>query len=25
VATATFLGGRAPLKMKPSDYFRRQV
>jgi hypothetical protein len=25
VATATFLGGRAPLKMKPSDYFRRQA
>jgi predicted TIM-barrel fold metal-dependent hydrolase len=25
VATATFLGGHAPLKMKPSDYFRRQV
>src|SRR6266851_5984143 len=25
VSTATFLGGRAPLKMKPSDYFRRQV
>jgi uncharacterized protein len=23
VATATFLGGRAPLKMKPSDYFRQ--
>ena len=25
VSTATFLGGRAPLQMKPSDYFRRQV
>jgi predicted TIM-barrel fold metal-dependent hydrolase len=25
VATATFIGSRAPLKHKPSDYFRRQV
>ena len=25
VATATHLGARAPLKLKPSDYFRRQV
>jgi predicted TIM-barrel fold metal-dependent hydrolase len=25
VATATHLGNRAPLKLKPSDYFRRQV
>jgi len=25
VATATYLGGRAPLKHRPSDYFRRQV
>jgi predicted TIM-barrel fold metal-dependent hydrolase len=24
VATATFIGGRAPLRHKPSDYFRRQ-
>jgi predicted TIM-barrel fold metal-dependent hydrolase len=25
VTQATYLGGRAPLKLKPSDYFRRQV
>jgi predicted TIM-barrel fold metal-dependent hydrolase len=25
VATATYLGGRAPLELRPSDYFRRQV
>jgi len=25
VATATHLGARAPLKLRPSDYFRRQV
>lgn len=25
VTGATFIGGRAPLKLKPSDYFRRQV
>jgi predicted TIM-barrel fold metal-dependent hydrolase len=25
VSTATHLGNRAPLKLKPSDYFRRQV
>jgi len=25
VSTSTFLGGRAPLKLRPSDYFRRQV
>src|SRR5690348_9699201 len=25
VSTATYLGSRAPLKLRPSDYFRRQV
>ena len=25
VVTSTYIGGRAPLKHKPSDYFRRQV
>jgi predicted TIM-barrel fold metal-dependent hydrolase len=25
VGTATYLGARAPLRLKPSDYFRRQV
>lgn len=25
VVTSTFIGGRSPLKHKPSDYFRRQV